>query len=107
MADTNSPYVVRTPDGAWRVAGTRVSLDSIVHAYWEGRQPEAIAADFPSVTLEQIHGVLAFYLGNRAEIDAYLAGQDDQWHQFQMESAARHGPLLRRIRGSAMSPTGD
>jgi uncharacterized protein (DUF433 family) len=102
VADSNSQYAVRTPEGAWRVRGTRVSLDSIVHAYWEGRQPEAIAADFPSLTLEQIHGAIAFYLGNRAEIDAYLAEQDPRWRQFQKESAARHGPLLRRIRGAAM-----
>jgi uncharacterized protein (DUF433 family) len=107
MADSNAQYVVRTPDSGWRVNGTRISLDSIVHAYWEGRQPEAIAADFPTLTLEQIHGAIAYYLGNRAEIDAYLAAQDDRWQQFQQESAARHGPLLRRIRGSAMSPTGD
>jgi uncharacterized protein (DUF433 family) len=107
MADANSPYVVRMPEGAWRVSGTRISLDSIVHAYWEGRQPEAIAADFPSLTLEQIHGAIAYYLGNRAEIDAYLTAQDDRWQQFQKDSAARHGPLLKRIRGSAMSPTGE
>jgi uncharacterized protein (DUF433 family) len=107
MADSNSPYVVRTADGAWRVANTRVSLDSIVHAYWEGRQPEAIAADFPSLTLEQVHGAIAFYLGHQTEIDAYLTQQDERWRQFQKESGARHGPLLQRIRGSAMSPAGD
>jgi len=107
MPDSNSQYVARTADGAWRIAGTRISLDSIVHAYWEGRQPESIAADFPALTLEQIHGAIAFYLGNRAEIDDYLAEQDDRWRQFQKESAARHGPLLQRIRGSAMSPAGD
>jgi uncharacterized protein (DUF433 family) len=107
MADSNSPYVIQSADGAWRVIGTRVSLDSIVHAYWEGRQPEAIAADFPSLSLEQIHGALAFYLRNQAEIDAYLAGQDEQWRHFQKDSAAKHGPLLQRVRGSAMSPAGD
>jgi uncharacterized protein (DUF433 family) len=94
-------YVIRMPTGAWRVAGTRVSLDSIVHAYWQGRLPEAIVADFPSLNLEQVHGAIAFYLGHRAEIDAYLSEQDARWRQFQQESAAKHGPLLRRVRGSA------
>lgn len=99
-------YVTRMPGGAWRVTGTRVSLDSIVHAYWQGRLLEAIVADFPSLTLEQVHGAIAFYLGHQPEIDAYLAEQDARWRQFQQESAAQHGPLLQRVRGPAAVPAG-
>jgi uncharacterized protein (DUF433 family) len=89
MTDTAFSYVTETPEGAWRVAGTRVSLDSIVHAYWEGRLPEAIAADFPTLSLEMVHGAIAFYLRHRDEIDRYLAHEDARWQQFQAESAAR------------------
>jgi uncharacterized protein (DUF433 family) len=99
---SEAPYVTRTSAGARRVAGTRVSLDSVVHAYWQGRLPEAIVADFPSLTLERVHGAIAFYLGHRAEIDAYLSEQDARWQQFRQESAAKHGPLVRRVRGSAL-----
>lgn len=106
MAESTPSYVVQTDEGSWRVNGTRVSLDSIVHAYWDGRLPEVIAADFPSVSLEQVHGAIAYYLRNRAEIDAYLAAQDARWKQFQQESADRHGPLLKRIRGSALLNVG-
>jgi uncharacterized protein (DUF433 family) len=101
MSTAAIEYVIRTPEGSWRIAGTRVSLDSIVQAYWEGRQPEAIAADFPSLSLEQIHGAIAFYLRNRAAIDQYLSEQDAKWQQFQQESASRHGPLLQRVRSAA------
>src|SRR5205085_8683757 len=96
MSTSVPDYVSRTPAGAWRITGTRVSLDSLVHAYWQGRLPEAIVADFPSLTLEQVHGAIAFYLGHRTEIDAYLSEQDARWRQFQQESSAKHGPLLRR-----------
>src|SRR5688500_17629036 len=106
MADESTPYVIQTPEGSWRVNGTRVSLDSIVHAYWNGRQPEAIAADFPTVSIEQVHGAIAFYLRNRAEIDAYLATQDARWKEFQKESSERLEPLLMRLRGSALSNVG-
>jgi|SRR6516162_6454754 uncharacterized protein (DUF433 family) len=98
MSEQTSSYVTRTADGTWRVTGTRISLDSIVHAYWDGRLPEAIATDYPSLTLEQIHGSIAYYLHNRAEIDKYLSEQDARWQQFQHESVAKHGPLLQRIR---------
>jgi uncharacterized protein (DUF433 family) len=101
MTETAPAYVEQIAAGGWRVAGTRVSLDSVVHAYWQGQQPEAIAADFPALTLEQIHGAIAFYLRHRAEVDQYLVDQDRRWRQFQQESAARHGPLLQRIRDTA------
>jgi hypothetical protein len=32
-----------------------------------------MVASFPMVTLEQVHGGLAFYVSNQREIDAYLA----------------------------------
>lgn len=107
MAESTTTYAVYTPEGGWRVSGTRISLDSIVHAYWQGRLPEAIVADFPSLTLEQVHGAIAFYLHNRAEMDEYLARQNEQWLRLQKESADQHGALLRRLRKAALSTTGD
>src|SRR5262249_32677073 len=105
MSEQTSNYVTRTAEGNWRITGTRISLDSVVHAYWDGRLPEAIAADYPSLTLEQIHGSIAYYLHNRAEIDKYLSEQDARWKQFQQDSAAKHGPLLQRIRQTANRST--
>jgi uncharacterized protein (DUF433 family) len=104
MTESPPAYVEQTPAGGWRVAGTRVSLESVVHAYWLGRLPEAIAADFPALTLEQVHGVIAYYLRHQAEIDTYLASQDQTWEQFRQQSAARHGPLLQRVRAAAGQP---
>ena len=96
MADS---YISRTPQGGYRIGDTRVSLDSVVHAWWEGRSPEAIAADFPALSLELVHGAIAFYLGHRTEIDRHLSEQDVRWHVFQRESAERMAPLVRKLRG--------
>lgn len=104
MSESSTSYVNQTPEGGWRVAGSRVSLDSIVHAYWQGRMAESIAADFPSLSLEQVYGAITFYLHRRQEIDAYLAEQVERWQQFSSESIARHGGLVDRIRASARSP---
>ncbi len=59
-------------EGAYRIAGTRVSLDSIVYAFNEGQSPETIAQSFPVLELEQVYGAITFYLAHRSEIDAYL-----------------------------------
>jgi uncharacterized protein (DUF433 family) len=73
------PYVQQRDDGYW-VADTRVSLDSIVLAFLQGLSPETITAEcFPTVTLEQAYGVIAYYLAHRPEIDAYLNKADAQF----------------------------
>lgn len=66
-----STYVGRE-HGAYRVAGTRISLDSLVYAYLNGQTAEAIAQAFSLLTLEQVYGALAYYLAHRETIDAYL-----------------------------------
>jgi uncharacterized protein (DUF433 family) len=73
----NPPYV-ELNDGVYRVARTRISLDSLVYAYLNGQTAEAIAQSFPLLTLEQVYGALTFYLANRQQIDSYLqAGKAD------------------------------
>jgi len=100
MPETAVAYVFRTAEGGWRIAGSRVSLDSIVHAYWGGQSLEAMAEDFPTLSLEQVYGAIAFYLRHRGEVDEYMAAQEERWEQLRRQSEAAHGPLLSRIRGS-------
>jgi len=94
-------YVEQTAEGGWRIAGTRVSLDSIVCAYWGGKGPEAIVEEFPTLTAEQTHGAIAFYLRHQSEIDTYLSRQAAKWREVQESSNLQHGPLLNRLRASS------
>jgi len=64
---------VEQRDGAYWIAGTRVSLDSIVYAFVGGQTAESIAQSFPLLSLEQVYGAIAFYLANRGDVDAYLS----------------------------------
>lgn len=59
-------------DGVIRVAGTRVTLDTLVDAFMTGASPEEIAQDFPVLQLDDIYAVLTYYLRHRTEVDAYL-----------------------------------
>src|SRR5437016_11997030 len=59
-------------NGGYYVAGTRISLDSIVYSFNEGQSPEAIQENFPSLKRSQIYGAIAFYLDHQTEIDKYL-----------------------------------
>lgn len=63
---------VTQDEGVYRITGTRVSLDSVVYAWLNGLSPESIVDSYPALTLEQIHGALAYYLAHQEEIDQYL-----------------------------------
>jgi len=64
-------YIEQREDNYF-VRGSRVSLDSIVYGFLDGESPETTRDNFPTLTLEQIYGAIAFYLGHQSEIDAYL-----------------------------------
>ena len=49
-------------DGVARVTGTRVTLDTVVHAFNEGATAEEIAQRYPTVKLPDVYSVLGYYL---------------------------------------------
>ncbi len=62
----------RDTDGAWRVGQTRVLLDLVIHAFNAGRTPEEIVQSYNTLHLEDVYAVIAYYLRNQVEVDAYL-----------------------------------
>lgn len=65
-------------NGGYYVAGTRISLDSVVYAFNEGQSPEQIVENFPLLgNLAKAYGAIAYYLDHKAVVDQHLA-QDAQ-----------------------------
>jgi len=87
-------YVERR-EGAYRIGGTRVSLDSVVYAFLRGASPESIAQSFPVLSLEEVYGAIAFYLGHQDEIDAYLQEGEREFEVLRQQ-ARQSNPLLYR-----------
>jgi uncharacterized protein (DUF433 family) len=81
-------------NGGYFIEGTRVSLDSVVHAFLRGESPEGIAESFPALQLEQIFGALTFYTANRDLVDRYL---DEGGREFETsrQEAWRSNPVLQ------------
>jgi uncharacterized protein (DUF433 family) len=84
-------------DGGYYVAGTRVSLDSVVYGFLEGDSPEGIAYSFQALTLEQIFGSLAYYLANRPVIDEYLRQGEIEYDRLYEESRAKRPEFYARL----------
>jgi uncharacterized protein (DUF433 family) len=66
-----SPYI-NQEQRTLRVAGTRVSLSSVVAGFRGGESPEQIVEAFPTLTLAQVYGAIAYYLENQKLIDDYI-----------------------------------
>lgn len=83
--------------GAYFIAGTRVSLDSVVYAFLRGQSPEGITEAFPALTLEQVLGSLAFYLANRDRIDQYLRQGKDDFERLRQQARQNNPALYARL----------
>lgn len=60
-------------NGGYYVAGTRISLESVVFAFNQRHSPERILEKYPMLDkLARVYGAIAFYLDHQAEVDAYL-----------------------------------
>lgn len=93
------PSYIEEINGGLRIRETRISLDSVVIAHLRGQSPEGIQDAFPLLSLEQIHGALAFYLRNREEVDAYLEEGREEYRRQYEKARAEDPEFYDRIEG--------
>ena len=68
----HSEYIEQR-NGGYYVAGTRISLDSVVYAFNSGESPEQILENYPLLgSLARVYGDIAFYRDHKADIDKLL-----------------------------------
>jgi uncharacterized protein (DUF433 family) len=96
---------VENVNGAYRVTGTRVSLDSVVYAFLRGESPEGIAESFPALRLDQVYGAIAFYLSHRDTIDAYLGAGQADFARLREQARRDHPSLYAKIEAALQSTT--
>jgi len=72
--------------GVYRVAGSRVTLDLVVHAFNRGATAEEIVQDFPSLQLSDVYQVIGYYLKHGSELASYFA----QRHREERELLEAH-----------------
>jgi len=94
-------YARQTPDGAWRVGSSDISLDSVVVGFQQGESPETIQQNFPGLTLEEVYGAVAFYLANQAEVNEYLRQRERLWDELRERSRTNPSLVVARLRALA------
>jgi uncharacterized protein (DUF433 family) len=84
-------------EGPYRIAGSRVSLDSVVYDFLGGDSPETITDNYDTITLEQVYGAITYYLAHRAEVDAHLQQNRAKFDALRLQARAAHPLLYRKL----------
>lgn len=67
--------LVTGANGVALIKGANVRIEDVISAYEDGASAEEIAAVHEGLRLTDVYLVLSFYLKNRKEVEAYLAGR--------------------------------
>jgi uncharacterized protein (DUF433 family) len=86
--------------GGYYVAGSRVSLASVIFEFRNGAPPEAIRQNFPSLSLAKVYGAIAFYLNHPDESEAYLQRLSDRWHDLEQLGQQPPEELQKKLSGA-------
>ena len=87
-----------TIDGdTYRIADSRVSLDSVVYDYLSGLFPESIADNFDTLSLEQVYGAISFYLSHRSELHQHLMQNRAKFDALREQARKWHPHLYRKL----------
>ena len=95
-------------NGGYYVAGTRISLDSVVFAFNRADSPERILERYPLLGKPaKVYGAIAFYLDHQAEIDAYLADSKREFEGSAGPPLSETNPALWERLQSARTNAGE
>jgi uncharacterized protein (DUF433 family) len=70
MPTISTTHIELDEKGTARIAGTRSRVINIVLDVRSGLTPEQIHAQYPHLTMAQIHAALAYYYDHQSELDA-------------------------------------
>jgi uncharacterized protein (DUF433 family) len=84
--------LVTDRDGVVRIGKTRVTLDTVIYAFYDGATTEEIVQQYPTLQLGEVYAVIAYYLGHRVAVDAYLRERERLGEQVRQENERRFDP---------------
>lgn len=98
IEQTQPVPLVSGADGGIRVAGTRVTLDTVAHAFERGATAAEIVQQYPALPLADVYSVLGYLLHHQTEVAAYLATRTERREAVRKENERRFAPQGIRAR---------
>jgi len=84
-----APPLAMDEHGAIRVAGTRLTLETVVDAFDAGASAEEIVDQYDVLSLPDAYSVISYILHHREEVDAYMAERDRLGEEIRKEVERR------------------
>jgi len=111
MAVAGQSYI-QEREGVLFVGATRVTLSSLIGAWQtEGYTAEEARPAFPSLTLAQVYGAIAYYLEHQAALDAAFRDDAEQYQQRRAQDRQERADFYHqleerrtRLSGSTVQP---
>jgi len=97
-------FLTEWTHGEIMLKGHRIALHHVVPYYNEGHSAEMLLSQFPTLSLALIHKVIAFYLENQMDVDAYVAAQKAEIERLAATLPDGPGTVELRRRLAAMRP---
>jgi uncharacterized protein (DUF433 family) len=97
---------IENRNGGYYVAGTRISLDSVVYSFRRGSSPETIKSEYPLLKLSQIYGAVAYYLDHQETVDAYLEQKRREWEASSVPLSQANPELWAKLEQARQSMAG-
>jgi hypothetical protein len=107
---------VEERDGGYYIAGTRISLASVVHAFQDGESPEGILRSFPSRTANRrkefsdpfrwpvpssgFMGRSRSTSKNKEKVEGYLKDQEQRWDELRKKRPKSGDAVTKRLRAA-------
>ena len=85
-------------DKTIRLRGTRVGIETILRNYQQGASPEEIVLYYPTLSLEQVHATITYYLANQGKVDAYLEEVSQRQEKAWQEQQRNPSDFVRELR---------
>jgi uncharacterized protein (DUF433 family) len=79
MSTAINTFLISSPDvcgGRLRIDGTSITVNQIVVLYKQNYSAEAIADQYPQLTMAQVYAALSHYHANQEEIDGDLIAEE-------------------------------
>jgi uncharacterized protein (DUF433 family) len=93
-------HVERRETGFY-ITGSRVPIDRLIWEYRNGEDPETIRSHYPTLTLEQVNGAIAFYESHKEEVE-------QRWQRAGARRMAMQRPIpTLLISSKSLSACGD
>ncbi|MFN3761867.1 MAG: DUF433 domain-containing protein [Anaerolineae bacterium] len=87
--------------GEIRIKGTRVGLEIVIRDYLQGASPEEIVLRYPTLSLEQVHAAILYYLQDREKVYRYVQEcwqeGEEGWRKQQTNSSEFVSALRQRL----------